>query len=121
MTPHRVHSLDDISRFRHVWVGGKGWTWPVQASYLAWGLCAGLFAAVLATTNLIGVDRDIPAFLLGSVLATSLLVKCLDHDRPVRTLLPTLRQHVDAPAGRARPRVERPCVSRVHVTGEDPR
>lgn len=100
-----VTTDDQARRLRNVWLGGKGFDWPVAARYSAWGLFVVLFllGAAAAWTTL----PPLPTFLLGlpAALTVALLItrKVMRHvtaERTVRSHVLTFQAELRAPRPR---------------------
>lgn len=96
---------DQARRLRNVWLGGKGFEWPVAARYSAWGLAILLFtlSAVVAwvllpplTTFLVGL----PLALAVSLLLTSKVMRHVTAERTVRSHVQVFQAEVRAPRPR---------------------
>lgn len=117
MTSTRHQTDDDIRRWRAVWLGPRGWTWPWAATYLAWGLWL-LFLIVIGLFELIlQVPLHFPAWEVGlSALAATWVSTMVDHDRPVRMLPRTVLQHLRSPRPTTtRTQRHKPMAGRVRI------
>jgi hypothetical protein len=83
---------DVVRRQRAIWLGPPGHRWPVDATYVAWGI--GFAAAVLLggsglAVGVVAGGRTLwPLGILAGAAAawwvTRSLLKLVDHDRPLR-------------------------------------
>jgi hypothetical protein len=87
----RLRPDDDIYRARLLFLGPKGFTLPVHLPYVAYPM----FAVVLGTLMLLrfvatGTVDFFPAIEIAlSIVITSVILRQVSHDRPVRAVLRT--------------------------------
>lgn len=105
MTPERHHTDDDIRRWDAKWLGPDkgdrgGFTLPWAASYVAYGLWLVAFIVILGieaiTPLTIGKPLPIREAAAAVLIATFVSGK-VNHDKPLRALLPTLIQNLRSP------------------------
>ncbi len=107
---------DDIYRARLLYLGPTDWTLPVHLPYAEWGLFAAIAAVLgvlvfLATGELVNVFATTAA----AMVATSLIWRYVDPDRPARVVIRTALtdwQAITPPADGDR----LPGVSTRHIT-----
>jgi hypothetical protein len=87
----RVRPDDDIYRARLLFLGPRGYTLPVQLPYVAYPLFAGMLAlVVLLRFMILGTIDPFPAVEIAiSLVLTSLILRRVSPDRPVRAVLRT--------------------------------
>lgn len=120
MPAYRMRPDDDIRRVRSVWLGPKGMTWPVQATYVAWGLFAVILIFLLVFEWVTPMRVSLfPAWEVAiSMVATTVITGALDHDKPLSMLPRVMLQHLASPRRRATPRTYQPTL-RVRVRETD--
>ncbi len=99
MTQRYRHD-DDPYRFRAVWLGLRGYTWPVEAEYLQWGLALAFFTVyeVALLTLGIGAKAVTPVWALCAAAVTVKAIEpLLDHDRSLRGWVQVLHAELDTP------------------------
>ena len=117
----RLRTDDDIYRARLVYLGPPGYTLPVQLSYAQYGVFALLVPVFMLIHYLITFHVDlIPAWEIAlSIVATSLIFRHVDPDRParkvVRTALTDWRRSREPIDERREPRL---VATRVHIREE---
>lgn len=87
----RLRPDDDIYRARLLFLGPKGFTLPVHLPYVAYPLFVGVLAAIVllrfAFTGTVDVFPAIEISL--SIVITSVILRQVSPDRPVRAVLRT--------------------------------
>lgn len=109
----RLRSDDDIYRARLLFLGPRGFTLPFHLPYVAYPLFVAVLFLVIGARFLITGTADIfPAIEIAlSIVITSLVLRQVSPDRPVRTVLRTAatdwRRDRDNLSGgvRVRPRI----------------
>ncbi len=106
----RLRSDDDIYRARLLFLGPRGFTLPFHLPYVAYPLFVAVLCLVIGARFLVTGSVDIfPAIEIAlSIVLTSLILRQVSPDRPVRAVLRTAatdwRRDRDALAGSARVR-----------------
>jgi hypothetical protein len=87
----RLRTDDDIYRARLVYLGPPGYTLPVQLPYAQYGLFVLLVPLFMFIHWLFGQDVEIfPAWEIAlAMVATSLIFRYVDPDRPARMVIRT--------------------------------
>lgn len=108
----RLRPDDDIYRARLLFLGPKGFTLPVHLPYVAYPLFVGVLATiVLLRFAFTGTVDLFPAIEIAlSIVLTSVILRQVSPDRPVRAVLRTAatdwRRDRDAPARGVRVRAK---------------
>lgn len=116
----RLRPDDDIRRVRNVWLGPTGMTWPVAATYTAWGLFVCILIAELLFEAITPMHVSIfPAWeVMIAMLASTLITGALDHDKPMAMLPRVAHQHLVSPRRRDRTQIHKPTL-RVRVRSRE--
>jgi hypothetical protein len=87
----RLRPDDDIYRARLLFLGPKGFTLPVHLPYVAYPLFVGVLATIVMLRFVVTGTIDIfPAIEIAvSIVLTSLILRQVSPDRPVRAVLRT--------------------------------
>ncbi|MDQ1654534.1 MAG: hypothetical protein QOI35_3734 [Cryptosporangiaceae bacterium] len=87
----RLRPDDDIYRARLLFLGPKGFTLPVHLPYVAYPLFVGVLATIiLLRFTFTGTVDMFPAIEIAvSIVLTSLILRQVSPDRPVRAVLRT--------------------------------
>jgi hypothetical protein len=87
----RLRPDDDIYRARLLFLGPKGFTLPVHLPYVAYPLFAVVLAVMIILRKLITGTIDLfPAIEIAlSIVVTSVILRQVTPDRPVRAVLRT--------------------------------
>jgi hypothetical protein len=103
MAGTRLRPDDDIRRVRNVWLGPTGMTWPVQATYTAWGLFVCTLVGQLLFEAISPMKVSIfPAWeVMISMLLATAISGLIDHDKPLSMLPRVARQHLTSPRRRS--------------------
>lgn len=104
----RIRTDDEIYRIRLLWIGVKGFVWPFEASFLAWGvwgLVTVLYAIVAGV--LPGVALYNPAVIIWVVALSALttrffIMPYVSSERSLRSLFHSLFCDAHALWGRVR-------------------
>jgi hypothetical protein len=90
---------DTIHDVEAVWLGPPGHTLPIRARYIAWGVGLVVFALLEITEIQVGLTN--PMFITytaaASVLITRSLMKLVDYERPISTVIAALWHEICAP------------------------
>lgn len=116
MPAYRMRPDDDIRRVRNVWLGPKGITWPVQATYTAWGLFVVTLVILLVFEAVTPMRVSIiPTWEIAiSMVLATVVTGALDYDKPLSMLPRVMLQHLASPRRRATTRTYKPTL-RVRV------
>ncbi|MBT9275958.1 hypothetical protein KMZ32_17930 [Phycicoccus sp. MAQZ13P-2] len=96
---------DEIYTVNAVWLGPPGKTLPFRARYVAYGVAAAVFVLVQMVERRLGIGFGFFALaysLLLTVGVTKLILRVVDHDRPVGAVLKGLANEVGAPRATTR-------------------
>lgn len=96
---------DEIYNVNAVWLGPPGKTLPFRARYVAYGVGAAVFVLVQMIERRLGIGFGFFALaysLLVTVAVTKLILRVVDHDRPVSAVLKGLVNEVSAPRATTR-------------------
>ena len=96
---------DEIYNVNAVWLGPPGKTLPFRARYVAYAVGAGVFALLQILERRLGIGFGFFALaytLLLTVGATKLVLRVVDHDRPLGSVLRGLANEVSAPRAQTR-------------------
>lgn len=96
---------DEIYTVNAVWLGPPGKTLPFRARYVAYGVGAAVFVLVQMIERRLGIGFGFFALaysLLVTVAITRLILRVVDHDRPVSAVLKGLVNEVSAPRATTR-------------------
>lgn len=96
---------DEIYTVNAVWLGPPGKTLPFRARYVAYGVGAAVFVLVQMIERRLGIGFGFFALaysLLTTVAITKLILRVVDHDRPVSAVLKGLVNEVSAPRATTR-------------------
>ena len=87
----RLRTDDDIYRARLVYLGPPGYTLPIQLSYAQYGMFALLVPLFMFIHYLLTFSIDVfPAYEIAlAMVATSLIFRYVDPDRPARMVVRT--------------------------------
>ncbi len=87
----RLRPDDDIYRARLLFLGPKGFTLPVHLPYVAYPLFIGVLSLIVLARFIVTGTIDVfPAIEIAlSIVATSLILRQVSPDRPVRAVLRT--------------------------------
>lgn len=87
----RLRPDDDIYRARLLFLGPKGFTFPVHLPYVAYPLFAVVLSVIMVVRYLVTGTVDLfPAIEIAlSIVLTSLILRQVSPDRPVRAVLRT--------------------------------
>jgi len=87
----RLRTDDDIYRARLVYLGPPGYTLPIQLPYAQYGVFALLVPLFMFIRYLITLHVDyFPAYEIAlAIVATSLIFRYVDPDRPARMVVRT--------------------------------
>jgi hypothetical protein len=87
----RLRPDDDIYRARLLFLGPKGFTLPVHLPYVAYPLFVGILSTVVLIRFLVTGTVDLfPAIEIAlSIVITSVVLRQVSPDRPVRAVLRT--------------------------------
>lgn len=91
---------DEIYTVNAVWLGPPGRTLPFRARYVAYGVGAAVFVLVQMFERRLGIGFGFFALaysLLVTVAITRLILRVVDHDRPVSAVLRSFVNEVSAP------------------------
>jgi hypothetical protein len=88
----RLRPDDDIYRARLLFLGPKGFTLPVHLPYVAYPLFVGVLSAIVLLRFALSGTVDIfPAIEIAlSIVITSVILRQVSPDRPVRAVLRTV-------------------------------
>ncbi|QSB05507.1 hypothetical protein [Natronoglycomyces albus] len=88
----RLRTDDDIYRAKLLYLGPPGYTLPIHLPYAQYGVFAALLALFMFIRWLITFEIDLfPAIEISlALVATSLIYRYVDPDRPARAVLRTL-------------------------------
>lgn len=91
---NQVHADDDVYRAESVYLGPEGWTLPWHARYSAYGVFVVVFGVWVAVQNALTGNVGFPLWqVIYSVMVTVVIMRAVDYDRPVVTvLIHTLRE-----------------------------
>jgi peptidoglycan/LPS O-acetylase OafA/YrhL len=117
----RLRTDDDIYRARLVYLGPPGYTLPVQLPYAQYGLFVVLVPIFMFVHYLFTFTVDLfPAWEIAlAIVATSLVFRFVDPDRPARMVIRTALtdwRHTREP--RMERREPRLVATRVHIREE---
>ena len=96
---------DEIYNVNAVWLGPPGKTLPFRARYVAYGVGAAVFVLLQIAERRLGIGIGFFALaytLLVTVGVTKVILRVVDHDRPLRAVLRGLINEVNAPRAQAR-------------------
>ena len=91
---------DEIYTVNAVWLGPPGKTLPFRARYVAYGVGASVFVLIQILERRLGIGFGFFALaysLLVTVGITKLILRVVDHDRPVSAVLRGFVNEVSAP------------------------
>ena len=101
----KLETDDAIREVNNVFLGGKGWTTPWEARYVAYALAGTLMFAAIVVERRIGIS---PSFwsvvwtLMAVVQATRAIGQRITFEVPLRALLTIFRREVTAPRRQTR-------------------
>lgn len=96
---------DEIYTVNAVWLGPPGKTLPYRARYVAYGVGAAVFVLLLMVERRLGIGFGFFALaytLLVTVGVTNVILRVVDHDRPLGAVLRGLVNEVNAPRAQTR-------------------
>jgi len=96
----RLANDDCLSNVSSVYLGPRGTTLPFQVRYASYGVGAAVMVAMLVLERHAGIAMSVASFawsILLTVGLTSWLMRFVDYERPVRTMVTTFWQEVSAP------------------------
>jgi hypothetical protein len=96
---------DEIYNVNAVWLGPPGKTLPFRARYVAYGVGAAVFILLQIVERRLGIGFGFFALaytLLITVGVTKLILRVVDHDRPIGAVLRGLVNEVNAPRPQTR-------------------
>ena len=96
---------DEIYNVNAVWLGPPGKTLPFRARYVAYGVGAAVFVLLQIIERRLGIGIGFFALaytLLITVGVTKLILRVVDHDRPITAVLRGLVNEVSAPRASTR-------------------
>jgi hypothetical protein len=96
---------DEIYNVNAVWLGPPGKTLPFRARYVAYGVGAAVFVLLQIVERRLGIGIGFFALaytLLVTVGVTKVILRVVDHDRPLSAVLRGLVNEVNAPRPRTR-------------------
>ena len=96
---------DEIYNVNAVWLGPPGKTLPFRARYVAYGVGATVFVLLQIVERRLGIGFGFFALaytLLVTVGVTKLVLRVVDHDRPLGAVLRGLVNEVSAPRAQTR-------------------
>lgn len=91
---------DEIYNVNAVWLGPPGKTLPFRARYVAYAVGAAVFVSLQIVERRLGIGFGFFALaytLLVTVGVTKLILRVVDHDRPLGAVLRGLINEVNAP------------------------
>ena len=91
---------DEIYNVNAVWLGPPGKTLPFRARYVAYGGGAAVFVLLQIIERRLGIGLGFFALaytLLVTVAVTKVILRLVDHDRPLGAVLRGLANEVNAP------------------------
>lgn len=91
---------DEIYNVNAVWLGPPGKTLPFRARYVAYAVGSGVFVLLQVLERRLGIGLGFFALaysLLATVGITRLVLRLVDHDRPLSSVLRGLVNEVNAP------------------------
>jgi hypothetical protein len=119
MEPRQIHPDDEVYHFRAVWLGPKGMTWPVTASYAAWWLGFGLFLAIVMSKRILGLEVGTPPLFEAAYagLITAFIMIAVDYDKPIRAVVvTTARVYATRHLPTAKPSTTTPSLPMLKIT-----
>ncbi|PKW26693.1 hypothetical protein [Phycicoccus duodecadis] len=96
---------DEIYDVNAVWLGPPGKTLPFRARYVAYGVGAAVFVLLQIAERRLGIGVGFFALaytLLVTVGVTKVILRVVDHDRPLSAVLRGLINEVNAPRAQKR-------------------
>jgi len=96
---------DEIYNVNAVWLGPPGKTLPFRARYVAYAVGAAVFVSLQIVERRLGIGFGFFALaytLLVTVGVTKLILRVVDHDRPLGAVLRGLVNEVNAPRAQTR-------------------
>lgn len=95
----RVQPDDEVYRVNTVWLGPSGLTFPWTARYLAYATWLLTFLAILFFEAVTPLHVGVPPVweICLTTLFTYAAMGFIDHERPVRSVLQTVRAELSAP------------------------
>jgi hypothetical protein len=91
---------DEIYNVNAVWLGPPGKTLPFRARYVAYAVGAAVFLLLQVLERRLGIGLGFFTLawtVLATVAATRLVLRLVDHDRPLSSVLRGLVNEVTAP------------------------
>ncbi|KRE63558.1 hypothetical protein [Nostocoides sp. Soil756] len=114
---------DEIYNVNAVWLGPPGKTLPFRARYVAYGVGAGVFVLLQIAERRLGIGVGFFAIaytLLVTVGVTKVILRLVDHDRPLGAVLRGLMNEVNAPRAQTRGRTSTLRPARVRAVPPRP-
>ena len=96
---------DEIYNVNAVWLGPPGKTLPFRARYVAYAVGAAVFVLLQIAERRLGIGIGFFALaytLLVTVGVTKVILRVVDHDRPLSAVLRGLINEVNAPRAQTR-------------------
>lgn len=96
---------DEIYNVNAVWLGPPGKTLPFRARYVAYAVGAAVFVLLQIAERRLGIGIGFFALaytLLVTVGVTKVILRVVDHDRPLGAVLRALINEVNAPRAQTR-------------------
>lgn len=116
--PFRTEPDDEVRWFSSKWLGPAGYSFW-HARYTAYAMFAVIFTATIIFKALTPLEVGLPPVweVALSVLATSIIMTAVDHDRPVDALAVTLyRVLTGSPTPSTGTLTRRPVARRIKIT-----
>lgn len=95
----RVETDDELGRVDRRWLGPPGRELPFAARYVAWGLGLAFFALGQTLMSAAGAVSIINTaiVIMGSAIATTLVLRTVNPDKPVRVLARAAWSEISSP------------------------
>ena len=102
----RLEPDDEVYRINAVWLGPRGLTLPWVARYTAYAIWVAAFVLILLVEAVTPLPTGLPPVweFAVSVLLTYAVMGLIDHERPLRSVLETVRAEVTGPRRDPHPR-----------------
>ena len=98
---------DEIYQVNGVWLGPPGKTLPWRARYVAYAVGVAIFVVLQALERRLGIGLgffSVAYSLMVTIGLTRLVLKVVDHDRSVVSVVTAFAHEVSAPRGQTRER-----------------
>ncbi|SRR5580765_5518097 len=114
---------DDIYDINGVWLGPPNQTLPFRARYIAYAVGAVIFLILQAVERKVGIPFGFFSFaytVIGTALATRAILRLVDADRPVLSVVAAFAHEVGAPRQLTRVTEATIRPARVRIVPPDP-